>query len=71
MSYQPDRSRRDASRLAASMGEPAVGRREEPAPTEPPAVRRRVVVGLALGALVVVAVFALLMFLGAGVELPR
>lgn len=69
MSYQPDRAKRDASRLMASMGEPAVGRREAPEPEDDGAVRRRVAVGVALGAVVVVAVFALLMFLGAGVDL--
>lgn len=69
MSYQPDRAKRDASRLMASMGEPAVGRREAPEPEDDGAVRRRVAVGVALGAVVVAAVFALLMFLGAGVDL--
>lgn len=69
MSYQPDRAKRDASRLMASMGEPAVGRREAPEPEGDGAVRRRVAVGVALGAVVVAAVFALLMLLGAGVDL--
>lgn len=69
MSYQPDRAKRDASRLMASMGEPAVGRREAPEPEDDGAVRRRVAVGVALGAVVVAAVFALLMFLGADVDL--
>lgn len=69
MSYQPDRAKRDASSLMASMGEPAVGRREAPEPEDDGAVRRRVAVGVALGALVVAVVFALLMFLGAGVDL--
>lgn len=69
MSYQPDRAKRDASRLMASMGEPAVGRREAPEPEDDGAVRRRAAVGVVLGAVVVAAVFALLMFLGAGVDL--
>lgn len=71
MSYQPDRSKREASRLMASMGEPAVGRREAPEPEDDGAVRRRVAVGVALGVVVVAAVFALLMFLGAGAGLAR
>ena len=53
----------------ASMGEPAMGRRETPESEDAGAVRRRVAVGVALGAAVVVAVLALLVFLGAGVEL--
>ena len=69
MSYQPDRAKRDATRLMASMGEPAMGRRETPEPEDAGAVRRRVAVGVALGAAVVVAVLALLVFLGTGVEL--
>ncbi len=69
MSYQPDRAKRDATRLMASMGEPAMGRRETPESEDAGAVRRRVAVGVALGAAVVVAVLALLVFLGAGVEL--
>ncbi|MCI2242748.1 hypothetical protein [Adlercreutzia faecimuris] len=63
MPHQPDNPKRDASRLMASMGEPAVGRREAPQPEDPGASRRRVVVGVALGAVVVAAVLALMLFL--------
>ncbi len=63
MAYQPDNPKRDASRLMASLGEPSVGRREAPEPEDRPAVRRRVVIGVALGAVVVAVVFALMMLL--------
>ena len=56
------------STLTQAAGAPQVGRREAPAPTRDPARTRRIVVGLLLSVVVVVAVLGLVMGLAADIS---
>ena len=52
------------SNLSQAMGKPQIGRRDDPGPDDPGVRRRNIAVGIALGALIVVIFFIIMVILG-------